>query len=70
MSLGYFPQAYKIYKNKSSKDVSLITYCVFTFGCWVWLTYGIVTHSWPVIAGFIVGVVGSSLVLILIFRYR
>jgi uncharacterized protein with PQ loop repeat len=24
MSLGYFPQAYKIYKNKSSKDVSLI----------------------------------------------
>ena len=70
MSIGHFPQAYKIYKNKSSKDVSLVTYSIFTAGCYIWLIYGIATNIWPVVLSFGVGVVGTTSVLFLILRYR
>ncbi len=69
MSIGHFPQAYKIYKNKSSKDVSLITYVIFFVGGIIWLIYGIIINEFPIIISFIIGVIGTSLVLFLIFRY-
>ena len=70
MSLGYFLQAYKIYKNKSSKDVSTLSYVVFSFGTLTWLIYGISINDLPIILGFIFGVIGSWLVLILTLIYR
>ncbi len=70
MSIGYFPQAYKIWKNRSAHDVSLFTYVLFAVGTIIWLVYGIATRQWPIVAGFIIGVIGSLLVLILTFKYR
>lgn len=70
MSLGHFPQAYKIYKRKSSKDVSLITYAIFTIGSFIWLAYGITLNQWPIIATFIVAVVGTLSVITLALKYR
>ena len=70
MSLGHFPQAYKIWKKKSAKDVSILTYCIFATGTWVWLLYGISIGQWPIIVSFIIGVIGSTTVLALILRYR
>ena len=69
MSLGHFPQAYTIYKNKSSKNISLLTYIIFAIGSALWLAYGILLNSWTIILGFIFGVVGSWLVLILTIVY-
>ncbi|MGV8141031.1 MAG: SemiSWEET family transporter [Candidatus Woesearchaeota archaeon] len=69
MSLAYFPQAYKIFKNKSSESISIISYCIFALGTSTWLVYGILTKSWIIILSFIPGVIGSWLVLILTVRY-
>lgn len=69
MSIGHFPQAYKIYKNKSSKDVSLITYSIFLVGSIIWLIYGIMINETPIIISFIIGVIGTSLVFFLILKY-
>jgi len=70
MSLGYFPQAYKIWKNKSSSDISLPTYIIFSIGTLTWLIYGILIHDFTIILGFVIGVVGSWSVLGLSILYR
>jgi len=70
MSLGYFPQAYRIWKNKSSVDISLPTYFIFSIGTLTWLIYGILLKDPTIIFGFVIGVVGSWLVLGLSIFYR
>ncbi|HYD03437.1 MAG TPA: SemiSWEET family transporter [Alphaproteobacteria bacterium] len=69
MSLAYYPEALEIIKNKSSKNVSRLSYGLFALGTTTWLVYGIIIKSLPVILGFALGVVGSWLVLILTFVY-
>jgi len=70
LSLGYFPQAYNIWKTRSAKNISIITYIIFSLGTTVWLVYGIVIKSWPIILGFALGVVGSWLTLVLALKYK
>ena len=69
-SVGYFPQAYKIIKNKSSKNISIMTYAIFSICATIWLVYGFVSKSATIIWGFIFGVIGAWLVLILSIIYR
>ncbi len=70
MSLGYYPQAYKIFKTKSARDVSAATYVIFGLGTLTWFVYGIAIKDLTIIAGFVLGVVGSWLVLGLALYYR
>ncbi len=70
MSLGYFPQAYKIFRTKSVHSVSAISYWIFAFGTTIWVAYGISLRSWVIILSFLPGVIGSWLVLILIGIYK
>lgn len=69
-SLGYFPQAYKIWKNKSSKNISTITFLIFSICATIWLIYGFVINSITIILGFVFGVIGAWLVFILSIVYR
>ncbi len=70
MSLGHFPQAYKIWRKKSAQSVSFITYTIFSVGSVIWLVYGIVFHQNAIIISWIPGVIGSWLVLGLGLLYR
>lgn len=70
MSLGYFPQAYKLFKSKSSKDISIPTYIIFSIGTLTWLIYGILIRDITIILGFVIGVIGSWTVLFLSVFYR
>jgi len=70
MSIGYYPQAYKIYKNKSAKDISVPTYIIFSVGTFVWTMYGLYLNDLPIILSFVIGVIGSWSVLVLALYYR
>jgi len=70
MSVGYYPQAYKIYKNKSAADISPASFLIFGIGTLTWFAYGIYLNDLPIILGFSLGVVGSWLVFILSVIYR
>lgn len=70
ISWGYYFQAYNIIKNKSAKNVSLASYVIFALGTLTWLAYGLYLMDWTIIIGFIFGVIGSWLVLVLMFLYR
>lgn len=70
MSLGYFPQAYKIWKNKSASSISIPSFIIFSIGTFTWFMYGIVIHDLPLIFSFVFGVVGSWAILALAVIYR
>jgi len=70
MSLGYFPQAYKIWKNKSSATISIPSFIIFSIGTFTWFIYGIIIGDFPIITVFGLGVIGSWLILFLSIFYR
>ena len=62
------PQIFKIFKRKSAKDISSITYLILTAGSIVWVLYGIEIMNTPVLvmnglalAEFIVILIGCKL---------
>ena len=70
MSLGYFPQAYKIWENESATSVSISTFIIFSIGTLTWLIYGLLIKDPVIILGFGIGVIGSWSVLILSIKYK
>ncbi len=70
MSISYYPQAYKIWKTKKSKEVSLLTFSFMSVGTIIWLVYGIVFEDPVIIFSFVVGTIGANLVFFLALFYR
>lgn len=70
MSLAYFPQAYKIYKNKSGFNISTPTFVLFGVGTLLWTVYGFSISDYVLIISFLPGVIGSWLVFGLTLYYR
>lgn len=64
MAISNFPQAYKIFKRRSAKDISLITYIVLGIGAIIWVLYGIEIESFPLVISNLLGILGVALVLI------
>ena len=69
-SLAYFVQAAKIWKNKSARDVSLITFIAFSIVITLWLLYGILLNNMPLIIANSVGIIGAYIVVGLILKFR
>lgn len=70
MSVGYFPQAWRIWRARSAASVSPVTFGILALGTSVWTLYGIYRHDWVIISGFALGMIGSWLVLWLMWRFR
>ena len=67
---SFFLQAMKIWKTKSSKDISEVMFAILCIALVTWLAYGIVLGNIPLIISNALGVVGATLVLILTLRFR
>lgn len=59
-TISFIPQVIKIYKMKDAKELSLLTFCIFSFGVFLWLVYGILIKEWPII-------LANGITLVLIF---
>jgi len=66
----FLPQVIKTWKSKSTKDVSLTMFIIASIGTALWLVYGILIHSFSIIATNIVVLVFSLTMLALIYRNR
>jgi MtN3 and saliva related transmembrane protein len=47
---SFIPQVWKIWKTKSTRDLSWAMTMMFTVGVGLWLVYGLMTGSPPIIA--------------------
>ena len=69
-TISFFPQLYKAWKSHSTKDISLVMYLAFCAGILLWLIYGLLISSIPVIAANAVTLVFTFLILLLKLKYR
>jgi len=69
-TIGFVPQLVKILQTKSTRDISIWMYVVISTGILLWLIYGLIIGSLPVIAANSVTLVISSTILILKLKYR
>jgi MtN3 and saliva related transmembrane protein len=69
-TFGFLPQLVKILQTKSTHDISLLMYVVITTGILLWLIYGLIIGSVPVIVANSVTLVISSTILILKLKYK
>lgn len=48
-TFSFIPQVVKIFRTKNARDISLLTFSVFSLGVILWLIYGIAIKEWPII---------------------
>jgi len=67
---GFLPQAYKIFKTKSTSDISLTMYLVLGVGTLLWLIYGLMIKELPVIVANSISLTLIIGILILKIKYK
>ncbi len=62
-TISFIPQVRQVWRTRQTKDISLGMYAIFTCGVVMWLAYGILLNSWPIIIanGITVCLAGSVL---------
>jgi MtN3 and saliva related transmembrane protein len=68
-TVAFIPQLLKIYASKSGKDVSARMFVMFSAGVALWLAYGILIGSLPVILANGVTLALSVAIMVLKVRY-
>ncbi len=68
-SISMTPQVIKIYRTKKTQDLSLGAFSVLATGLFLWLVYGLLIHSIPVIAGNAVGFSFTLYIIIMKIRH-
>ena len=63
------PQAFKVWRSKSARDLSLIMYLMFWVGVALWVVYGVAIRSAAVIGSNVSALLMVSLILYFKFRY-
>jgi MtN3 and saliva related transmembrane protein len=69
-TLAFLPQVLKIYRTKSARDVSYLMFLIFSTGVLLWLIYGILVGSVPIIAANVVTLALAVVVIVLKVRYH
>jgi len=66
---AFVPQVAKTIKARSARDISLGMYLLFCAGVSLWLLYGVLITSWPVVVSNFVTLMLSGAVLVLKVRH-
>ena len=68
-TVSFIPQVIQVWRSKHTKDISLGMYSIFTVGIGVWLVYGILLGSMPIIIANCVTLVLAGSVLAMKLKY-
>jgi MtN3 and saliva related transmembrane protein len=66
---SFIPQAWRVWRTRHTKDISLLMYTLFTIGVALWLAYGILLASWPIILANAITLLLAGTVLVLKLRF-
>lgn len=69
-ALSFLPQLVKVWRFRSVKDISLAMYIIYTMSVILWLAYGIIIKSAPLITAEILTLVLVSAILIMKYMRR
>jgi len=68
-TIAFLPQLIQTWKTRSAKDVSLGMFLIFTTGVLLWVIYGLMIQSLPIIAANTVTLILAGTILVLKLRY-
>ncbi|MBI2208632.1 SemiSWEET transporter [Candidatus Woesearchaeota archaeon] len=68
-TIAFLPQAIKTWKTKHTKDLSIGLFALITTGTFLWLVYGILINSLPLILANLFTFILASTILIFKLRY-
>lgn len=64
LGLGSLPQAIKIFRTKSAKDIAPESYVIMVFGSFIWVLYGWELKNLPIVIPNILGIILATIILI------
>lgn len=67
---SFTPQLVKIWRERDASSVSLRMYAITCTGFALWITYGVLLKSWPVMIANTVCLLESAAILILKWRFE
>jgi MtN3 and saliva related transmembrane protein len=68
-TLSFVPQLLRVWRLKSARDISITMFLLFSLGITLWLSYGLMIHSWPVIMSNVFTLMLSLAIMGLKLRY-
>jgi MtN3 and saliva related transmembrane protein len=66
---SFIPQVWRVWRTRHTEDISLLMYTLFTVGVALWLTYGVLLGSWPIILANAITLLLAGTVLALKLRF-
>lgn len=66
---AFIPQAWQVWRSRYTADISLGMYALFTLGVALWLSYGILLGSWPIIVANCITLVLAGAVLAMKLKF-
>ncbi len=68
-TISFIPQVWKVWRTRHTHDISLGMYALFTCGVALWLVYGLMLGSWPIIIANSITLLLAGAVLIMKLRF-
>ncbi len=68
-TLSFVPQVLKTWKTRSTGDISLLMFIAFCVGVFLWLVYGILLNSLPIIFANAVAFILGAVILVLKIKH-
>ncbi len=68
-TIAFFPQILQVYRTKQTRDLSLSTFILLTTGIFLWLIYGILLESLPIILANSITLIGCLYIVIMKIKY-
>jgi MtN3 and saliva related transmembrane protein len=69
-TISFFPQVIRVCKTRSTRDISLWMFLLFTIGVLLWMIYGIYLHQWPVILSNLLTLISAVIILGFKLKYK
>lgn len=68
-TVSFIPQVWQVWRTRHTKDISLGMYIIFTGGVVMWLVYGVMLASWPIIIANSITALLAGAVLVMKLRF-
>jgi MtN3 and saliva related transmembrane protein len=69
-TISFVPQAVQIWRSRNTAGISLGMYAIFSTGVALWLLYGLLSGSWPVLVANAVTLTFALGILVMKIRYE
>lgn len=68
-TIAFLPQLIRVWRTRSTRDISREMFLLIVTGAMLWLTYGILEHDFPIIAADLASLASAGTILYFKMRY-